>query len=349
MALLRVSLGYFFLRIIHGTTQRRIIYGIMISYSLFSFGYFWYTIFQCGVPTKEHFWEKKTLSKCGPGIRGLVVGYFHSAITAGADFTFLVLPLPVILKSNLNSRERTGVILLLCLSMLGCVASLIRIKWVPAVVDLSTDIFCMVVAHAQRNLLTLIDKGFWLAIWSAIEPGLGIIASSATCLRPLARDVRAYTSSRGTRTQSKPSQTSESSNSKGIPVSQDNTTVRNNHKLPEPTYKGPTFLSTQNSEKSQMHSFFHRSKKSQGLTATHHIDPPRRQYRPSTFAESQFRSPTLIQQTTVSENEEESDFARWNRRQQKMNQRYNPKRHSGLPLGILDTRHDGDDDASLFR
>jgi len=336
VALLRISLGYFFLRIIHQPWQRRLIYGIMIFYSTFSFGYFWYAIFQCGVPTKEHFWQAKTLAKCGPKARGLGLGYFHSAITAGADLIYVVLPLPLVLTSSLNRREKIGVIAILLVATLGCVASLVRIKWVPVLVDVSTDIFY---------------NGFWLAIWSAIEPGLGIITSSVACLRPMMKEVIAsiYTAStRGTRTQNKPSEMSKSTNSKGLLPSHSTPTPNNNNTTTFQSKWKPFFL-TQNSNKSQARTLFNKTQNDKSMTATHHIYPPRHQYRPSMSTNSQVRSPIETQRMSMAESVEESDAARWLRRQRRMNQRYNPKRHSGLPLHIFEsTGHDRDDESSLF-
>jgi hypothetical protein len=112
----------------------------------------------------------------------LGMGYTHAVLSALTDLFFLFLIYPVVSRTNLTPPEKRNVALLLALSTLGFVASVVRIKWISILVTHSLDFFY---------------KAQWLAIWSAIEPGLGIIASSLATLRPFFREIESSSGSAG--------------------------------------------------------------------------------------------------------------------------------------------------------
>jgi len=145
----------------------------MIIYSLYSCAYFWFVSFQCGLLKNTHFWEAQ-LAGCSPPHIGLVLCYLHAILTASADLIFWALPLPMILRSQLNIREKVIVMGILCIAITSCIGSLARIGYLRGVVDVSLNFF---------------NHAYFFALWSAVEPGLGIIASSIACLRPLLRRI----------------------------------------------------------------------------------------------------------------------------------------------------------------
>jgi hypothetical protein len=127
MILLRISIGLFFLRIFHTRTRRNAIYGVLVFYSLFSFGYFWFAIFQCGIPRGKHFWELK-VSGCGGTSKSgaLAVGYIFAICTAGADLLFWVLSLPLVIGSQITIREKTIISGILAIAIVGCAGTILR-------------------------------------------------------------------------------------------------------------------------------------------------------------------------------------------------------------------------------
>lgn len=79
----------------------------------------------------------------------------------------------VIVQMQLARRNKISAALLCALGSIGCVASCVRL------------VFLVVNIHNYSYL----GQSILEAIWSSIEPGLGIIAASLATLRPLARAV----------------------------------------------------------------------------------------------------------------------------------------------------------------
>lgn len=113
----KISLGLFFLRIIVKRWQRRVIYAVMILFSVFSFCYFWYAIFQCGVPRGNNFWMRKITGRCLSDSSGLALGYVHGVLTTLTDVIFVALPIYIVSKSSLKLREQVSVGLILLLAI----------------------------------------------------------------------------------------------------------------------------------------------------------------------------------------------------------------------------------------
>jgi hypothetical protein len=168
-------------------------------FSIYSGAYFFFAIFQCGMPNGTTFWLKKLANQCIRDDIMLGMGYTHAILSALTDLFFLGLIYPVVSKTHLKSREKKNVALLLALSTVGFVASVVRIKWISILVTHNLDFFY---------------KALWLGIWSAIEPGIGIIASSLATLRPLVRQIDYSSGSWGRWTWSKTKSTQVSSGTK---------------------------------------------------------------------------------------------------------------------------------------
>jgi hypothetical protein len=80
----------------------------------------------------------------------------------------------------------------------GCVASLIRIKYVPVLIEKDTAFWSMnstcwaksnEFSYKYCNANLYPENSLYLVVWTSIEPGLGIIACSIVTLRPLLRKV----------------------------------------------------------------------------------------------------------------------------------------------------------------
>jgi hypothetical protein len=106
IALFKISLGLFFLRIMIEPLQRRIIHGALVIFTIWSVGYLFFAIFQCGVPSGSRFWHNKLTGRCGSDKLGLGMGYVHAILTAGTDLTFVALPIPMVSRIKMQSREK---------------------------------------------------------------------------------------------------------------------------------------------------------------------------------------------------------------------------------------------------
>jgi hypothetical protein len=115
---LKVSLGIFFLRILVDRWQRVTVYIIVTFASLVGFAYFWYAVFQCGAPN-DSYWEKRLNNHCAetpPLILGM--GYLHAVVTAFTDIALALVPVPVIIRSQISFREKLVVFCILTMALM---------------------------------------------------------------------------------------------------------------------------------------------------------------------------------------------------------------------------------------
>ena len=94
MIALKLSLGAFFLRILVGPIQRGAVWGILCLTTLIGTGYFFFAVFQCGVPNGKTFWERKLAGQCVSQGGCLAFGYVHAIIGAITDLLLSLLPIP---------------------------------------------------------------------------------------------------------------------------------------------------------------------------------------------------------------------------------------------------------------
>ncbi|TLD37179.1 hypothetical protein E2P81_ATG03991 [Venturia nashicola] len=174
MLVLKISLGLFLLRIMVKRWQQQVVYVAMTTSTLMSTGYFFFACFQCGYTHGDAwtFFLRKLSNQCVTPEQIIVVSYTHAGITAATDLLFTALPLFMLRGSKVMGRERVIVSLILVLGGAGGIASCIRFKYIPKLATGGLQFF----AEAQL-----------LAIWSIVEPGLGIMAGCIATLRPLFR------------------------------------------------------------------------------------------------------------------------------------------------------------------
>lgn len=131
MISLKISLALFYSRILREKWQRTTANGIAILCATFGFAYFWYTVFQCGVPGQgETFWIKTITHECVNRASILGFGYTHAIISAGTDIALSIMPIPMIRKSNMPSKEKIIISVILLLAAAGSIASCIRVRYI---------------------------------------------------------------------------------------------------------------------------------------------------------------------------------------------------------------------------
>lgn len=92
----------------------------------------------------------------------------------------MLFPLHVVRKSQMARSSKISACILLLMGSMGSVASLIRIKYIPGL----------------RTTPDFFSKSIDIAVWSVVEPGIGIFTVSLATLRPLFRS--AFNTSRST-------------------------------------------------------------------------------------------------------------------------------------------------------
>jgi hypothetical protein len=117
MCALKVSVSIFFLRVMLKPWQRWVIYVSLGLATAINIAYFFVIVFQCGVPKGGmSFLLRSMANKCLTPAQFLGVSYTHGAISSGTDMIFAALPVAMLRQSNLRTRERVTVLMILTLA-----------------------------------------------------------------------------------------------------------------------------------------------------------------------------------------------------------------------------------------
>ncbi|KAF2649234.1 hypothetical protein K491DRAFT_721863 [Lophiostoma macrostomum CBS 122681] len=164
----KISIGLFLLRITVRQMHIRLIHTAMGLTVLTGGVFFFVTIFQC-TPV-SYFWDASKNGTCVDV--NIIIGltYLYSVVSAACDFTFGILPIFLVMKLNMSHSTKWALAPILSIACLASTAVIVRMAFVP---EFRTNDF----------LYDTVD----IAIWSNIEPGLGITAGSLATLRPLYR------------------------------------------------------------------------------------------------------------------------------------------------------------------
>lgn len=112
---LKISLGLFFIRLITKRWQIVLFHTILAISAVYGFFYTFVTLFQCGSPNKllDNLLSKDT--RCLPGWFLLSTGYLYGSINVIADWTFVLIPIFILLESDMNRRSKISVSLIMAL------------------------------------------------------------------------------------------------------------------------------------------------------------------------------------------------------------------------------------------
>jgi hypothetical protein len=87
----------------------------------------------------------------------------------------VLIPICVLLDSNLDARSKLSVSVVMALGAVGSVSSIMRMVFLRGLILSPTSLSSMTIKAT---------------IWATAEPGTGIIAASIAILRPLIRDIK---------------------------------------------------------------------------------------------------------------------------------------------------------------
>ncbi|KAJ0107919.1 hypothetical protein J7T55_007131 [Diaporthe amygdali] len=168
-AMVRTSVALFLLRVATEPVHKWVIYGNLAIVYVISVVFTFIAIFQCNPPS--YFYEQ-VLGKPGGCMNINVLPnavIAHSVIGAVTDLVFAALPVAMLWDVQLNKRTKVVVALLLGMGAVAGIALVVRIPFVKRL------------AITPDFLFETVD----VAIWSVMEPSLGIIAGCVATLRPL--------------------------------------------------------------------------------------------------------------------------------------------------------------------
>ncbi|CAG8971142.1 hypothetical protein HYALB_00008620 [Hymenoscyphus albidus] len=166
----KLSVGFFLLRLVQGKWYKRFIIAWMIFLVIFTLACVGTLIFQC-LPV-EAAWDFelrfRVHAKCYEIGIFTSIGLFNGAVNIFTDFAFATLPIPVILPLKINLRTKILLICILGLGYAACAAAIIK-EYLLSSFFTNRDI--------------LFNNAF--NVWNDVELNIGILAASLPTLRPL--------------------------------------------------------------------------------------------------------------------------------------------------------------------
>ncbi|KAF1919788.1 hypothetical protein BDU57DRAFT_440645 [Ampelomyces quisqualis] len=169
---IKLSIGFFLLRLADRTKWRPILIGMLVFIGLFTIGSTFAIIFQCTpVAAGYDFTLRPPMgaAKCFDSKTFKNIGVFNSSINIATDLLFALIPIPMVWKLQVNLPTRIGLAIILSL---GLFASGVAIYKTPL----------------QYNFFRELDfsgTGSWYYIWQQVEMHIGILAACLPTLRPL--------------------------------------------------------------------------------------------------------------------------------------------------------------------
>ncbi|KAL6855743.1 hypothetical protein J3F83DRAFT_764119 [Trichoderma novae-zelandiae] len=173
MMFIKLSIGIFLLRVSARKVYNYIICISLVIIAIWSLAIFFYDIFQCSPVQKQ--WDFRIQGgKCASPNDIIAGAYAISVMTIASDWLYALLPIPMLWSVKMTSQAKATVILILGLGIFASIATIIRIKYLSTLQD--TD--------------DLLFSATAVMIWTIIEPGVAIVASSLATIRPLLRAMK---------------------------------------------------------------------------------------------------------------------------------------------------------------
>ncbi|KAF5505162.1 hypothetical protein CGCS363_v004930 [Colletotrichum siamense] len=170
MLFIKLSIGFFLLRLSTSKVYNWIIYVSLAIITVWSTVIFFWNIFQCS-PVEAQ-WDYTILnSQCVSPNAVVAAAYSISVMTILSDWLYALIPIPLIWNVKMSKQAKATVIVILGLGIFASIATLIRLKFLADLSDLSDILF----------------MGTDAMVWTLVEPGVAIVASSLVTIRPLLR------------------------------------------------------------------------------------------------------------------------------------------------------------------
>ncbi|GAD98321.1 integral membrane protein [Paecilomyces variotii No. 5] len=165
--LVKISVGFFLLRITVRRTHVLILRFFMVATTLVGMSYFFFALLQC--PHHIPSWWTLKREGCIPPPIVVDVSYAASSGNALADWAFGTLPIFIVWDLNMSIRTKIIAAAILGFAAIGSVGTLIRMAYVKTLGEIYDFLY----------------ETTDFALWSTIEVGIGISAGCAATLRPL--------------------------------------------------------------------------------------------------------------------------------------------------------------------
>ncbi|KAF2440767.1 hypothetical protein P171DRAFT_325708, partial [Karstenula rhodostoma CBS 690.94] len=179
ICVVKMSVGFFLLRIAIIPFYRHTIQGIMGFMAFYTTGCFFTIMFQCTNIAVQ--WDQSAKGTCWTKKTIQALGYTNVSCNIVTDLLLAIIPM--LWQVQLNRRQKSSVICILGLGVFATAAALVKISFLPNY-GITGDWL-----WDSRNI----------TIWTALETCVGIIAGNLPCLKPLFRTVLGSTYGRGSK------------------------------------------------------------------------------------------------------------------------------------------------------
>ncbi|KAI0123448.1 cation-transporting ATPase 4 [Xylariales sp. AK1849] len=183
-ALVKFIAGLLLIRLCSGKRWQRITLWTLLWVSgVYSVFYVFIVIFQC--QPVQFYWYRydpnsPDTGRCNGHLLATIPTYISFVISVVSDWILALIPVSIVWNAKMDRRSKVSVS---CVLALGSIASMATIARIPYARQLLAD---------PDYLYNFTD----LAIWSTVEVGLGLTASSLATLKPLFRKLRILANTR---------------------------------------------------------------------------------------------------------------------------------------------------------
>ncbi|RGP73766.1 hypothetical protein FLONG3_6187 [Fusarium longipes] len=173
MMFIKLSIGVFLLRLSVKKVYNWIIWISLAIITIWSLVLWFWNLFQCN-PVEMQWDFRIEDGHCVSADQIVSAAYAISVMTVLSDWLYALLPIPMLWSVKMTKQAKATVIVILGLGIFASVATLVRLRFLADLTDTEDILFA----------------GTDAMVWTLIEPGVAIIASSLATIRPLLRAMR---------------------------------------------------------------------------------------------------------------------------------------------------------------
>ncbi|KAI1072647.1 hypothetical protein LB507_002828 [Fusarium sp. FIESC RH6] len=173
MMFIKLSIGVFLLRLSVQRVYNWIIWISLAIITIWSLVLWFWNLFQCN-PVEMQWDFRIKDGTCVSADQIVSAAYAISVMTVLSDWLYALLPIPMLWSVKMTKQAKATVIVILGLGIFASVATLVRLRFLADLTDTEDILFA----------------GTDAMVWTLIEPGVAIIASSLATIRPLLRAMK---------------------------------------------------------------------------------------------------------------------------------------------------------------
>ncbi|KAF3024754.1 hypothetical protein E8E14_005428 [Neopestalotiopsis sp. 37M] len=168
---IKLAVGLFLIRLSVVKMHVWFLRVLMVGSVVFGTAYLMVVLFQCRPISTFWLEAPGTAGKCLDNNPVAITTYVASVVNCLADWAFGILPMFIVWSLNMNKRSRIIAMGILGFASIASTATIVRCFYIQDMLNGQDFLW------ATTNF----------AIWSTVEPGVGIIATSIATLRPILR------------------------------------------------------------------------------------------------------------------------------------------------------------------